>query len=496
MQMNSQSSSDPLPDRGVDLGHLLPTMLRRFADGGLRYVVMRNYEGYPHWSFKPDIGLLIDHRDVNRLVGLFHRVCGELGYVFYRGRPGRNNVILMAVRIVEGPDGAARLDPVKVDARTYERFSLTRRHRYFHPFNYKVFLDDTRRRSIEQDGCRFYVYEPLDDLVMLFKQWRRKRIARYRDRIIERLEEAEVRRWFCETVGLESAYPQQLIAPQYDEAVHDDWLWRMAQRRYGRSTLWRMIRTHWRAMVCRLKQTRPRRGPVIYFAGPDGCGKSTVLESVKAELIGGVLGEPVRLRHFYSLKNVLVQITRRFWWLKERSRSGGEGEKRRPIDNMTVRDRDTGRRSWRLRKRLALLVGLIDIRMSYLAAWWFRWRGVVVFVETSPYDVFIKYHMPEFPSLERLAAPLLPRPTICIVLRATPESIIARKAELTLEEIREFYDRLDRVLKRARVGHRVVSVPTDVMQDRTCALATAEVIHQIGLARIGAKPRAWSGDGR
>jgi hypothetical protein len=95
-----------------------------------------------------------------------------------------------------------------------------------------------------------------------------------------------------------------------------------------------------------------------------------------------------------------------------------------------------------------------------------------------------------------LAAPLLPRPTICIVLRATPESIVARKAELTLEEIREFYDRLDRVLKRARVGHRAVSVPTDIKQDRTCALATAEVIHQIGLARIGAKPRAWSGDGR
>src|SRR3990172_1553115 len=100
--MNSQSSSDPLPDRGLDLGHLLPTMLRHFSDGGLRYVAMRNYEDYPHWSFKPDIGLLIDDRDVNRLIGLFHQVCEELGYVFYRGRPRRNNVILMAVRIVEG----------------------------------------------------------------------------------------------------------------------------------------------------------------------------------------------------------------------------------------------------------------------------------------------------------------------------------------------------------------------------------------------------------
>jgi hypothetical protein len=133
---------------------------------------------------------------------------------------------------------------------------------------------------------------------------------------------------------------------------------------------------------------------------------------------------------------------------------------------MTVRDRDTGRRAWRLRKLLALLVGLVDIRISYLAAWWCRWRGIVVLVETSPYDVFIKYHMPEFRWVERVFAPFLPRPNLCLVLRADPHSIVSRKAELTVAEIRDFYDRVDRVIHRAGMQSRAIAVSTDVSPDR------------------------------
>lgn len=487
---NAEFSARP-PTGGVDLGHLLSTMLRRFEDGGLRYVVMRNYEGYPRWGYKPDVGLLIDDRDTGLLMELFRQTCDELGYAFLRMRPHWNNIVLLAVRTVTDPVSGRRLDSVKIDARTYESFSLTRYHRRLYPLSYKVFLDETRRRRIVQDNCTFHVYEPRDEIIMLFKQWRRKRIERYRTRIIERLAEPQLRQWFCETVGTAPAEPREMIASEYDETVHNPWLWRMVQRRYGRSTPWRMIRTHWRALIVGLRQLRPRRAPMIYFTGPDGCGKSTVLESVKRALDGGLTGEPIRFRHFYSLKNVLFHITRRFWWLKSAQKPAQPDEsKPRRIDNMTVRDRDTGRRSWRLRKRLALLVGLIDIRLSYVAAWWCRWRGIVVLVETSPYDIFIKYHMPEFPRVEKALAPLLPRPSICFVLRANPQDIATRKAELTVEEITDFYDRVDRVIRRAGTQDRAVSVPTDVSPDVTFTRTAAEVINQIGLARIGAQPQS------
>jgi hypothetical protein len=205
----------PAPPAGsVELGDLLPTMLRRLEEGSLRYVVMRNYHGYPQWAYKPDIGLLIDHRDVNLFIQLFHQTCDELGYAFLRGEPGRNNVVLLAVRSVAQPVGASRLESVKVDARTYESFALTRWHHRLHPLSYKVFLDDTRRRQIEQGNCAFHVYEPLDEFIMLFKQWRRKGGERYRNLIVERLSEPRLRLWFCETIGATLAEPQQLIAAE------------------------------------------------------------------------------------------------------------------------------------------------------------------------------------------------------------------------------------------------------------------------------------------
>lgn len=486
---NALFSAEP-PAESVDLSRLLPALLRRLEESSLRYVVMRNYQGYPRWGYKPDIGLMIDHRDANLLIELFRQTCDDLAYAFFRGELRRNNIVLLALSEVTDAASGHRLDLIKVDARTYESFSLTRWHRLLHPLSYKVFLDETRRRRIVQDNCGFHVYEPLDELIMLFKQWRRKRIQRYRDLIVERLAQPHLRQWFCATVGVTPAEPHCMIAAEYDAFVHDPWLWRMVQQRYGRSTPWRMIRTHLRAFGVVLRQLHPRRAPIIYFTGPDGCGKSTVLESIKRTLSEDVIGEQARFRHFYSLKNVLLHITRRFWWMKSAQNPGplSDAQPRR-IDNMMVRDRDTGRRSWRLRKLLALLVGLLDIRISYLAAWWCSWRGIVVLVETSPYDVFVKYHMPEFPWVERMIAPLLPRPHLCLVLRANPHNIVARKAELTVGEITDFYDRMERVITRAGVQDRTISLPTDVPPDQTFARAAAEVINQIGLARIGAKPR-------
>ena len=79
-----------------------------------------------------------------------------------------------------------------------------------------------------------------------------------------------------------------------------------------------------------------------------------------------------------------------------------------------------------------------------------------------------------------------------IGLRDFAERIATRKPELTVGEITDFYERIDRVIRRAGANNSAVSIPTDVAPDLTFTRAAAEVIHQIGLARIGAQPSRFS----
>ena len=121
-----------------------------------------------------------------------------------------------------------------------------------------------------------------------------------------------------------------------------------------------------------------------------------------------------------------------------------------------VLDRDTGRWTWRVGKRLSLLISWVDVWLGWVLVTSYRIRGFTILVETSPYDLFAKYHMPHFPFLEKILAPLMPKPTQGFLLAATPQSIVIRKRELTEEEIKKYYDQMDRVLKTAKCNYKSI----------------------------------------
>ena len=52
--------------------------------------------------------------------------------------------------------------------------------------------------------------------------------------------------------------------------------------------------------------------------------------------------------------------------------------------------------------------------------------------------------------LEKLALPLLPQGDLNIALIAAPRAIVARKPELTLDELESYYRRLDEYLKLSK----------------------------------------------
>jgi len=426
---------------------------------GVEYLVMRNYEGYPYQMHKPDVGLLISHRQVEKLVRAFRDMCWRMGWEWYLETWRRQNVVLHAVESGPVIDGQTVVRTCKVDARTCEVFATGSGYAPA----YRVFLDEVRRRRVTRDGCSFVILDQPDEFIFLVKQWKRKNTGDLRRRVLEKMQSAAVDAWLREAVGADAKVVAAGLSGAFGKR-EDDLLAQMVRRRWGPNTVWRILRCWGRTAATRLRRAWWLWGPMIYLTGPDGCGKTTAIKGVQRMLEQS----GVRSRYFYSLKRVVRFVTRRLAWLKFRAAGGRDAAQfAERLVNTEHADRDTGGWYWRFRKKLALLTGLLDIAISYCLAVPYRLRGYVVLVETSPYDVFIKYHMPEFPVLERILAPLLPKPSACCVLRASPEAVFRRKAELRPDEIVQYYSRLERVLERAGIGAARVDIDTHAGAEAT-----------------------------
>ena len=460
--------------------------MRRFFAGlneeDFPYLVLRNYQGYPKKLRKLDIGLLIDHRCGKRLVRVFQSVCDAQGFgCLIRGR-FKNGVVIEAIRYELDDDGEVVRRVLKVDARAYKSFRLTGAHRAVKGLTYKVFFGEVKRRLRSQDGCEFYTYDQPDELVMLFRQWKRKQDERYRDQIVECLSDEEIKHWFCDASGVDKNEIGAVFSGGYEER-HDRIVWKLLAKRWGRSTLWRTAKTHLCAGLARLRNVRLTLGPIVYVSGPDGAGKTTLLNHVQ-----GQLDElNIKYKYMYSLKKFLRFITRRLVWLKYWKQSGDKSKKgfETHFQAAEHRDRNTGSSWWYVRKYLALLVGVFDIMMGGCWAMAYRLTGRLVLVETSPYDVFIKYHMPEFVRTEKILAGIVPKPTVGFMLQANADDIHARKAELTVKEINEFYERLGVTLGRAKAMSRFVDIDTQTSPQMSAAQISNELFKAVGVDLIG-----------
>ena len=125
---------------------------------------------------------------------------------------------------------------------------------------------------------------------------------------------------------------------------------------------------------------------------------------------------------------------------------------------------------------------LIDAQLGFLLTLIPRLLGYCILVETSPTDMFLKYHMPCFPFLERHLSSLLPRPSIGYILRADPLTILARKAELTAKEIQTYYDRFDEIIVLSGFQDRYIDVKTQtIASSRKQVLETLLAFQEKGL---------------
>lgn len=459
------------------VGDLVKQLFAKFNDADLPYLVLRNYHGYPDKLEKPDIGLLVDDRSVDRVKVVFQRLCEEQGYACVVDRKLANGLVMSAVRLVARDNGGVGCVLLKIDARAYKSFKLSRAHKAIPGFSYKVFFHEVRRRKRIVNGCEFFTYDQPDELIMLFRQWKRKQQTRYRDQIIEALADDKLNRWVCRAAHIDGPILPCFWSNQYEDR-YDRLVWQLVTARWGKKTLGRVLRDHWRAVRVRLHRRGARLGPVVYFSGPDGSGKTTVVQQVREQLerVG------IKYKYLYSLKKFLRFVTKRLIWLKYVSRRRGQRVRgfESYVQMAEHRDDVTDHWWWYTRKYMALVAGVCDICLGSCLAMLYRMRGRVVLIETSPYDVFVKYHMPEFVRSEKVLARLIQKPSMGILLRATPEQIHMRKPELSREQIEAFYSRLEVVMTRAKVIRRFIDVDTAVSPTCSAVKASNQVLGLLG----------------
>ncbi len=452
---------------------LVRALFRHLDAARVRYLVLRNHQGYPRALLKPDIGLLIAPDHAGLLVEAVDGACRERDCDWSLRAGARNNVVLDIV-----DRGGERL---KIDARTYESIRLTAAHRLVPGLSYKLFWDDVCRRRVERPDCGFNAYGQPDELILLLNQWRRKRDPRYQRELAEALHAPEAARWFERATGVSAA---AFEASSGFQAWHEDALRRLVTARWGPESLRRVVTTHARALRLLLGRMRPVLPPLVYLSGPDGAGKTALAGALDEVLATRKLS----CRRLYSLRWLLRGAARRALRQALHAR-GAPPERFEPawqrIEKGLLPPGAPGRDALLTAK---LLLDVLDAAIGGALAGSLRLAGHVVVVETSPYDVFVKYGMPERPRLERLLAPLLPRPTLLLVLRASPDAIVARKPELTAAEVADYYRRLERVVDRAGVGARVREVDTGGPPEEAVLAVRRQVIPALAAARRRALP--------
>ncbi len=470
------------PSPVTDAGPFVRRLFALAEEEGARLVVLRHHHGLPDVLTKRDLSLLVDRADAGAFVRAVRRVAEEQGYVVVRNPRRLNALALTVLRHEPAPDGTCRARTLTLDARLDDAYPLPAAPAPWSRRPVRLVADRLRTRPVTREGCRFHVPDPRDEFLVLMKHWRRKGDPTTRDELEDLLRSSALESWVREVGGR----PRGPVLGERYENADDALVARLVDDRWGPFTPTRRAADLLRAARNRLVGRRPRLAPIVYLGGPDGCGKSTIADAV-ARALGA---QRIPCTPLYSLKKYLRWVTHRLAWLKHRVGGRREPAARADAgdapefsdDFRTFRmehdhaDRDTGRRAWRVRKWFALVVGVADIVLGWTLALGYRLRGRVVVVETSPYEVFVKYHMPEFPRTEAVLARLIPKPTCGLLVRVDPERLVARKAELSADEVRDYYARLERVHARGRVAERFTDLDNDGTPGEALAAAMPLVL--------------------
>ena len=218
-----------------------------------------------------------------------------------------------------------------------------------------------------------------------------------------------------------------------------------------------------------------RKGIIVIFSGPDGAGKSTstgICVSFLKEQLG------LKVRHVKGLTLGSAKLNPAMMEVHKRLRGVPISVNNAKAD-LEYRDRqpNKGVAIWKARRLAGLLSYIVQYYPAYALARWRNLMGVTVVVDTSVFDRFVKSHRPRFRWLENWVVPILPAGDVIFQLKADPVAINLRKPELTVMEIKEYYEVMNNIISCKSSAIRVIDTGTGV--DAAAQIMKAELLHKL-----------------
>lgn len=180
--------------------------------------------------------------------------------------------------------------------------------------------------------------------------------------------------------------------------------------------------------------------PTVALIGPDGAGKSTMLEEITARSAFPVKRIYMGIR--LESSNIVLPTTRLLLYFRKIRASSADG-----LSNTTKNAGRSGsivsKTLSRIRSVLLLLNLIAETWFRQMVAWYYQRRGYLVLFDRhfiADYHAFIHAdpHLADYAGT-RLHQYLLhhyyPRPDVVICLDAPAEVLVARKPELPIERI-------------------------------------------------------------
>lgn len=195
----------------------------------------------------------------------------------------------------------------------------------------------------------------------------------------------------------------------------------------------------------------PRRGALIVFVGPDGCGKSSITSALRREFRSATITtDIVYLGPWGQYKLPFIKILNAL-----------HIKPYRPEDKAKYRNRKIELKTPGAFSRFWRDVKGRTFYLALAAELWFRYvvlvlpklrRGRIVLADRYVYDILIGYKnrpMDYFNGIRQWICRTYPQPDLVVLLDAAPEIIHARKPQFNvpqLVDIRQRYQELGRTL--------------------------------------------------